>query len=225
MIPANRFTACGPAIPCERLAGGRIAARLHLAGGRPACWWSDARRGSTRRRGSPASARCGRRPSAGRCLAFPAPTLSPPTGGCCRCGNGCRTVPVRAVILALHGFNDYSNAFEGPGEVWAGHGIATYAYDQRGFGAAPERGLWPGTRRSRRRCRDGIVHAAPHLPRAPPLSSWREHGRGGSDRGHDRRERNPGARCRRHHPELHRRSGAAQRWICCPGWRCGSARA
>jgi acylglycerol lipase len=51
---------------------------------------------------------------------------------------------VKAVILALHGFNDYSNAFEGPGAAWAGRGIATYAYDQRGFGAAPERGLWPG---------------------------------------------------------------------------------
>src|SRR5215831_3074598 len=52
--------------------------------------------------------------------------------------------PVKAVILALHGFNDYSNAFDGPGEAWAQQGIATYAYDQRGFGAAPERGFWPG---------------------------------------------------------------------------------
>jgi alpha-beta hydrolase superfamily lysophospholipase len=52
--------------------------------------------------------------------------------------------PVRAVILALHGFNDYSNAFEEPGEAWAKQGIATYAYDQRGFGAAPERGFWRG---------------------------------------------------------------------------------
>jgi alpha-beta hydrolase superfamily lysophospholipase len=51
---------------------------------------------------------------------------------------------VKAVILALHGFNDYSNAFEGSGEAWAKRGIATYAYDQRGFGAAPERGFWPG---------------------------------------------------------------------------------
>jgi acylglycerol lipase len=51
---------------------------------------------------------------------------------------------VKAVILALHGFNDYSNAFEGPGEVWTHRGIATYAYDQRGFGGAPGRGLWPG---------------------------------------------------------------------------------
>ena len=51
---------------------------------------------------------------------------------------------VKAVILALHGFNDYSNAFEDSGEAWAKRGIATYAYDQRGFGAAPERGFWPG---------------------------------------------------------------------------------
>jgi alpha-beta hydrolase superfamily lysophospholipase len=51
---------------------------------------------------------------------------------------------VKAVILALHGFNDYSNAFERAGGAWAARGIATYAYDQRGFGAAPERGLWPG---------------------------------------------------------------------------------
>jgi acylglycerol lipase len=51
---------------------------------------------------------------------------------------------VKAVILALHGFNDYSNAFEGPGEAWAKRGIATYAYDQRGFGGASRRGFWPG---------------------------------------------------------------------------------
>jgi alpha-beta hydrolase superfamily lysophospholipase len=50
----------------------------------------------------------------------------------------------KAVILALHGFNDYSNAFDGPGEIWSKEGIATYAYDQRGFGAAAERGFWPG---------------------------------------------------------------------------------
>ncbi len=50
-----------------------------------------------------------------------------------------------AVILALHGFADYSAAFEDPGAWWAARGIATYAFDQRGFGAAPKRGLWAGT--------------------------------------------------------------------------------
>jgi alpha-beta hydrolase superfamily lysophospholipase len=51
---------------------------------------------------------------------------------------------VKAVILALHGFNDYSNAFDGPGKAWTKDGIALYAYDQRGFGAAPQRGRWAG---------------------------------------------------------------------------------
>ena len=52
--------------------------------------------------------------------------------------------PPRAVILALHGFNDYSRAFERPGEYWTKMRIATYAYDQRGFGEAPRRGIWAG---------------------------------------------------------------------------------
>jgi acylglycerol lipase len=51
----------------------------------------------------------------------------------------------RAVILALHGFNDYSNAFDAPAKIWAVRGIATYAYDQRGFGGAPGRTRWPGS--------------------------------------------------------------------------------
>jgi acylglycerol lipase len=53
----------------------------------------------------------------------------------------------RAMILALHGFNDYSNAFAAPAAFWAADGIITYAYDQRGFGEAPLRGGWPGTRK------------------------------------------------------------------------------
>jgi acylglycerol lipase len=59
--------------------------------------------------------------------------------------NGPPGAAPRAVILALHGFNDYSNAFDGPASEWAKHGIATYAYDQRGFGGAPGRGFWPGS--------------------------------------------------------------------------------
>jgi acylglycerol lipase len=52
----------------------------------------------------------------------------------------------RAVIVALHGFNDYSRAFEKPGAYWATRGIATYAFDQRGFGAAPHVRIWAGHR-------------------------------------------------------------------------------
>lgn len=48
----------------------------------------------------------------------------------------------RAVVVALHGMNDYSNAFKDSGPYFAERGIAVYAYDQRGFGAAPEPGIW-----------------------------------------------------------------------------------
>lgn len=52
--------------------------------------------------------------------------------------------PPRAVFVALHGFNDYSNGFKSAAEYWAARGIATYAYDQRGFGETETRWLWPG---------------------------------------------------------------------------------
>lgn len=50
----------------------------------------------------------------------------------------------RAILIALHGFNDYRNFFAAAGGWFAERGIQSYAYDQRGFGAAPNRGLWPG---------------------------------------------------------------------------------
>ena len=53
----------------------------------------------------------------------------------------------RAIVLALHGFNDYSQAFAEVGTFLAAKGIATYAYDQRSFGATAQRGVWPGTDR------------------------------------------------------------------------------
>jgi alpha-beta hydrolase superfamily lysophospholipase len=49
----------------------------------------------------------------------------------------------KAVIVAVHGFNDYSKSFEMPGEWWAKKGFLTIAYDQRGFGAAPRPGIFP----------------------------------------------------------------------------------
>lgn len=50
----------------------------------------------------------------------------------------------KAVIIAVHGFNDYSRFFDKPAQYFSEHGIASFAYDQRGFGAAPKRGLWAG---------------------------------------------------------------------------------
>jgi acylglycerol lipase len=52
--------------------------------------------------------------------------------------------PVKAVIVGVHGFNDYSYSFDIPGSYLTRYGIACYAYDQRGFGGAPLRGLWSG---------------------------------------------------------------------------------
>ncbi|MDR3509305.1 MAG: alpha/beta fold hydrolase [Caulobacteraceae bacterium] len=49
-----------------------------------------------------------------------------------------------AVIIGLHGMNDYSNAFHLAGPYWAERGIVTLAYDQRGFGRSPQRGVWAG---------------------------------------------------------------------------------
>ena len=49
-----------------------------------------------------------------------------------------------AVIVGLHGMNDYSAAFGLAGPYWSARGVTTYAYDQRGFGRSPGRGVWPG---------------------------------------------------------------------------------
>ena len=53
----------------------------------------------------------------------------------------------KAVILGLHGMNEYAKSFAAPAEAWRKLGIATYAYDQRGHGGTPQRGVWAGTER------------------------------------------------------------------------------
>lgn len=50
----------------------------------------------------------------------------------------------KAVIVALHGMNDYGEAFAMPAKFWAENGVTTYAYDQRGFGRTEGNGRWPG---------------------------------------------------------------------------------
>ncbi|MDE1902745.1 MAG: lysophospholipase [Alphaproteobacteria bacterium] len=53
----------------------------------------------------------------------------------------------RAVVLYVHGFNDYSHGGAEPAKAMEAAGIATFAYDQRGFGRAPDRGRWAGAKR------------------------------------------------------------------------------
>ncbi len=50
-----------------------------------------------------------------------------------------------AVVLGVHGFNDYGRFLNAAATYLAARGVASYAYDQRGFGRAAHRGLWPGT--------------------------------------------------------------------------------
>jgi len=47
------------------------------------------------------------------------------------------------VVVGVHGMSDYANAFHMAAPYWARHGVTTYAYDQRGFGRSPNKGIWP----------------------------------------------------------------------------------
>ena len=50
------------------------------------------------------------------------------------------------IVLGVHGFNDYSKAFHPLAQHFVAELHATvYAYDQRGFGANPQPGTWPGS--------------------------------------------------------------------------------
>ena len=52
----------------------------------------------------------------------------------------------RHIVLGVHGFNDYSKAFERLAQHLRSElGATVYAYDHRGFGANPSPGIWPGS--------------------------------------------------------------------------------
>jgi len=85
--------------------------------------------------------------------ASPAPAPPPPPGQPVFATEDGLRLPVRsfpaigrpqAVLVALHGLNDYSGFFQETADDLARAGIHTLAYDQRGFGATPDRGRWPG---------------------------------------------------------------------------------
>jgi acylglycerol lipase len=52
--------------------------------------------------------------------------------------------PPDAVVLGLHGFNDYGAGLNALAEALTPDGIAVYAYDQRGFGATAHPNAWHG---------------------------------------------------------------------------------
>ena len=71
-----------------------------------------------------------------------------------------------AVIVALHGMNDSRASFRLAGPWWAERGIETWAIDQRGFGAAPGRGVWAGEARMTEDLRTAVALARDRHPRA-----------------------------------------------------------
>jgi acylglycerol lipase len=72
-----------------------------------------------------------------------------------------------AVVVALHGMSDYSQAFDLPGPWWAAHGVSVYAYDQRGFGGAPDPGLWAGAPAMRNDLEDMAAALRAKFPKIP----------------------------------------------------------
>lgn len=72
-----------------------------------------------------------------------------------------------AIILALHGFNDYSHAFTLAGESMAPRGVAVFAYDQRGFGANKPQGIWPSAANLQRDLAQAIQAIRSSYPNVP----------------------------------------------------------
>jgi len=52
-----------------------------------------------------------------------------------------------AIVVGVHGLNDYSGGFETTGSFLKEHGFTVYAFDQRGFGRTPDTGIWAGEER------------------------------------------------------------------------------
>lgn len=71
-----------------------------------------------------------------------------------------------AVIIGLHGMNDYANTFYLAGPWFAERGVATYAYDARGFGRSPNRGVWAGERLMTEDLRTAVIAARRAHPNA-----------------------------------------------------------
>ena len=71
-----------------------------------------------------------------------------------------------AVIVGLHGMNAYARSFRLAAPFWAAQGIATYAYDQRGFGRSPNRGVWASDQAFTEDLRTAVILARARHPGA-----------------------------------------------------------
>ena len=75
--------------------------------------------------------------------------------------------PPRAIVIALHGFNDYSQAFRTAGAFFQAQGVGLFAYDQRHFGRSPRPGLWAGMEAYATDLRDFTRAVHQHYPGLP----------------------------------------------------------
>lgn len=73
----------------------------------------------------------------------------------------------KSVVIALHGFNDHASSFRLAGPWWAERGIEVWAYDQRGFGGAPDPGIWPDPELSREDLRTVVALIRARYPDTP----------------------------------------------------------
>ncbi len=73
----------------------------------------------------------------------------------------------RAIVLALHGFNDYSRAFDEFAQHAAALGYQVESFDQQGFGGSANRGLWPGNAALADDLRERIAALADEWPETP----------------------------------------------------------
>ncbi len=70
------------------------------------------------------------------------------------------------VVVGVHGMNDYAMAFHMAAPYWAARGVTTYAYDQRGFGRSPNKGIWPDEELMREDLRTAVDVARKRHPKA-----------------------------------------------------------
>jgi alpha-beta hydrolase superfamily lysophospholipase len=73
----------------------------------------------------------------------------------------------KAVLVALHGFADYSASYDRPATFWASRGVATFSYDQRGFGAAPHVFHWSGAARMAADATEAVATLRTRYPGVP----------------------------------------------------------
>lgn len=72
-----------------------------------------------------------------------------------------------AILIGVHGMNDYRRTFEEVGPWFADHDMTFIAYDQRGFGEAPRSGRWPGGDIMRRDLQEIVSAARNEFPQTP----------------------------------------------------------